>query len=99
MEIPLQDLEKCFLLLFRLLHEGGFREVNPGNYDYYWRVLAKESFMFDKEPELAVGSLDDDIEELKNLAKDPSRASSVDFERLAAVLIYLSEVCYEDPSA
>ncbi|MCP4600247.1 MAG: hypothetical protein GY847_06895 [Proteobacteria bacterium] len=98
MEISLQELEKCFSILFRLLYEGGFREVRPSNYDYYWCVLTKESFMFNKEPELAVGSLDDDIEELKKLAKDPSRVSSVDFERLAAVLKYLSEICYEDPS-
>ncbi len=93
MEISLKELEKCFSLLFRHLRRGGIREVGSGSHDYYWVVLNNEWLVFDKEPKPAVGSLDDDIAELKELAKGPSRLSSVDFERLAAILKFIASPC------
>jgi hypothetical protein len=38
----------------------------------------------------AVGSLDDDMTELRKLLADPDRASAVDFDRIAAILKLLS---------
>ncbi len=90
MEISLKELEKCLSLLFRHLRRGGIREVDSGSYDYYWFVLDDEWLAFNRKPGPAVGSLEDDIAELKKLAKDPSRISSVDFERLAAVLRFIA---------
>jgi hypothetical protein len=48
--------------------------------------------MTDQPQQLAVGSLEDDQLELARLLVDPARASSVDLDRAAAMLHFLSDV-------
>jgi hypothetical protein len=69
----------------------GVDNVDIDNNDYYWTILSGDWLNFQEKPEPAVGSLEDDILELKKLLAEPSRASSVDLERLSAILKFLSE--------
>lgn len=78
-------------MLLELARARGVRKLDAGPHDSYWNVPAPEWVDMSKEPPLTVGSLDDDLSELRKLLQEPERASSVDLERAAALLRLLSE--------
>ena len=88
--ISLDELEQCLAILIRKAKAEGQEEIETGESDFYWNIETDEWTNFKQEPKTTVGSLDDDIVELKRLIKEPSRASIVDWERLAAVFRLLS---------
>jgi len=91
MNISVVELEKCFEIILQHVRLMGINSIETTEEDFYWTVLSYDWLQFDKEPALAVGSLDDDILELKKIITEPSRTTSVDIERLSAILKLLSE--------
>ncbi len=91
MRISLAELEQCLNLAFEHLRSEGFESVDSGDLDYYRNVLSDDWSDFSKQPEPAVGSLEDDISALKKLSTGGLVMSAIDLERLAAVLRLLAE--------
>ena len=85
------DLEKCVAILTRLARERGVDEVVAPDGDLYWTITAPEWTRVYEQPKPAVGSFSDDEQELTKMLTDPSRASAVDFERVAHLLRALSD--------
>ena len=89
--MKISDLEKCFAILARFARERGIEEVSQPVPDGYWTITAPAWTRIYEEPTPSVGSFSDDEEELKRLLEDPTRASSVDLERVAHLLCRLSD--------
>ena len=90
MPIELSELEKCFEQVMGLARSHGFDQVELGEKDLYWQVLS-DRWEFDRDPDVAVGSLVDDVAELKRLSVGEIPPTSVDLDRLASLLTLLSE--------
>jgi hypothetical protein len=67
----------------------GVKEIDASEFDNYWHVCDSDCFDFSKEPEISVGSLDDDIGALRALA-DGGEATVVDIQRLAHILMFIA---------
>lgn len=89
--MTIDELERCISRLLRVARSRGITKIDTGARDYYWNVPSPEWVDMTKQPELTVGSLDDDLSELEKLLADPDRASSVDLDRAAAILRLLSD--------
>ena len=85
MKINIDELEIFLKVLILKSKISGFEEIEIDN-DYYWDILTEESFNFNINPEIAVGSLSDDYECLVNMITKDS-TSPVDFERLGNLLL------------
>lgn len=90
MRLSLEEVRECLRLLLEHASREGLSEVDGTHADLYWTVTSDEWLVADIEPKPGVGSLHDDIHELKRLLSDPERASAVDIDRLANVLHLLS---------
>lgn len=89
--MSLDEIEKCFRILMNHVRYSGVTELNLKGNDFYWTITSPEWLTFDVEPTPAVGSLDDDQNELGRLLDNPSRATAVDIDRLAHLMMYLSD--------
>ena len=90
--MTIDELGICISRLLALAKARGITEVHPGERDSYWVVSGPEWVDMTKQPQqLGVGSMDDDLSELKKLLTDPHRASSVDFDRAATLLRLISD--------
>ncbi|MBC7449535.1 MAG: hypothetical protein H7330_15900 [Hymenobacteraceae bacterium] len=89
-EISIPQLQAVFDLLISKLKADGL-EVISLKEDYYWTVLGKEAYDFDASPEPVVGSLEDDVLELKKTLLEPDRLTYLEFDRIAALLNCISE--------
>lgn len=98
MRLTLDELETCLFSVLAMLRSRGIEFAETDRRDFYWSVLSGDWLDFQKEPDIAVGSLDDDVQGLRRLLSDPSGASAIDLERLAAVLKLLSEDLVETGS-
>jgi hypothetical protein len=85
-----KELQQCLHVLMEYAERQGVHGVDATDADLYWTTASDEWLVVDREPALLVGSLHDDIEELKWLLKEPESASSVDVDRLANVLHMVS---------
>jgi hypothetical protein len=80
----LKRLESCVYI-------SDNREIRVDD-DYYWSVDSSQAFDMSSSPEIMVGSLDDDLNELEKLLLDSERVvTPVDFDRLGNILRYLSK--------
>jgi hypothetical protein len=59
--------------------------------DMYWNVPVENIATFPSEPELSVGSLDDDINFLKSLIDEDYTTDFLELERLSTVLKFMSK--------
>jgi len=60
----------------------------PDNVDMYWYVDTDTMFDMSSSPnELLVGSIDDDLESISTIISKERVCSSVDFERIAFILL------------
>lgn len=76
--------------IFGHLEELGYADVTIDK-DYYWEVLPDESFNMSTKPDkLAVGSISDDLSQLKQLQAGRSQPLVTDLLQLAAVLRLLA---------
>ena len=89
--MTLEDLGKCIEILIQLARSRGLSEITISDPGSYWTVTAPEWTEMYKDPALAVGSFSDDEQALHRLLLDPTRASSVDFDRAAHLLRLVSD--------
>ena len=90
MKITITELSQVCELLFKKTKLSGFNEIDFDT-DNYWTIASDEREKFDKEPALIVGSLFDDIEELKKILHKKNPTTIVDFDRLANILVAVGE--------
>lgn len=89
--IEVSDLEKLFSLLIKKLKNESISNVEI-NIDLY-RFIPADKWDSFEENIVEMGSLFDDIDNLKLLLSDKSRVFTfVDFDRLASVLHAISEI-------
>lgn len=85
-----EEIQRCISILLEYVSRQGVSSLDVCNADLYWTMTSEDWLVKDTEPKPAVGSLHDDIAELKQLLDEPGRASSVDLDRLASLLRLLS---------
>jgi hypothetical protein len=90
MQIHLSQLALLLTKLSESYEERGYDSVRIEDMDLYWIVQPPEWTDLQHEPPLRVGSLKDDWEALQRVLEG-QMPTSVDFDRLAAVLRAVSE--------
>ncbi len=91
MKLTVNEIEALLRVLIEMVRKRGIVSVETGQRDLYWSVLPGDWTDFQKEPKPAVGSLDDDLKELRRLLSGDSCASPIDLERIAAVLRLMAD--------
>lgn len=89
MKLTIDQLERCVALVLQRARAQGITEIDTGDRDLYWTALGEEWMNFQSEPELAVGSLDHDLEQLAAVLDEPSRLSGNEFDRVAAAIRFV----------
>lgn len=92
MKLTIDQLERCVALVLRRAREQGVVEIDTGDRDLYWTALGSAWMDFQSAPDLAVGSLDDDLEQLAAVLDEPSRLSGNEFDRVAAAIRFVGLV-------
>lgn len=93
--VTIADLRRACDVVLTHLQELGYENVRFP-YDHYWEVLVPDAFDMDSKPqELAVGSLEDDIERMGRIITNGTDASVTDLEPLAAILRVIGSVTLE----
>jgi hypothetical protein len=92
MKIKTKDLKKIFGLIIEKLNFEGVESVELADKDYYWLIGSPGWTYFEKQEKPEVGSLVDDWGSLKKLLTEKDRPTTyVDFDRVAAILRFISE--------
>lgn len=92
LNITLSELQLIWEKLFDKISEATKEKIVIDDLDMYWSVGAPECYDMMKEPALVVGSLKDDLDELKKLLGNVNRpAAFINLERFAAVLNAISQ--------
>ncbi len=90
--MTIEELEACLAMAMRHCRQRGVLAVEHDDVYYYWEVASPDWMQFGETvPEPVVGSLSDDEEELRKMLVDPVRVSSLDLERIAHLLLRLSD--------
>jgi hypothetical protein len=90
--ITLNELKLLWEKLFYRISESIEEEIILDGFDMYWSVGAPECYNMKEEPSLVVGSLKDDLIELKKLLESNDRPIAfINLERFAAVLNAISQ--------
>jgi hypothetical protein len=89
MKISVDELKIIHELIIKHMEISGFEQFELDG-DYYWYVSADERENFEKKPKLCVGSLQDDLNELKKIV-GTQQVSIVDLDRFANVFIAIGE--------
>lgn len=89
-KINLKDIEVAFDKLIesiRSKHEDSMIELNE---DYYWCISSDEIYnVYENPKELTVGSLHDDLDEIKKMSSEDYYAVPVLMNKLVSLLSYL----------
>jgi hypothetical protein len=92
LNINLCELQLIWEILFNKLSGATNKKITIGDLDMYWSVRAPECYDMMRKPNLVVGSLRDDIDELRKLLEDKDRpAAFINLDRFAAVLYAISQ--------
>lgn len=89
-KITIDQLGTLFANLIDHLKRMEVQEISFDE-DLYWVISSEEMTVFDKPPDLMVGSLKDDITFLKTLLDEKYETEFLELERLASVLRFLSK--------
>lgn len=85
-----EELRKICEMLLNQVITSGFKQIDLET-DYYWDIFMDDREDFNIKPDPVVGSLFDDIEELRRVLRKEIPPTVVDFQRLANVLIAVGE--------
>ena len=93
-KITLNELEFIFKLLLKYIKQQNIKAISFSNEDnYYFKVWHQDrnfdDLKFLKCPKYTIGSLSDDIEELRKILANEDEVSALDIERLGAILTAL----------
>ena len=96
--MTIDELGRCIRVLLQLAEQRGVRTLDLEG-DLYWTMSSPEwrHVYAEPAPKPAVGSLIDDEAELRKVLLQPDRASAVDLERAAHLLLLLSDQLVEGP--
>lgn len=87
MKINLNEIRQIFNNMLDRANELGITEIET-NVDYYWIVTADDRTNFNtKVPNVCVGSLIDDYEELKKTLDGTNPHTALDFDRVANIIV------------
>ena len=89
--ISIRDLQYLWETVFKKIVNSTDSSIKLDDIDMYWSVSGPESYDMSKDPILEVGSLRDDLKELKRLINKDKPATFVDIDRFAAVLNAISQ--------
>ncbi|WP_028786130.1 hypothetical protein [Terrimonas ferruginea] len=84
-KIEVYYIERLFERLIERLKKDGFDTLSFDN-ELYWNIPLKSIDIITEEPDLTIGSLEDDIHFLKSLIDEDYDTQYLELERLAAVL-------------
>lgn len=88
--MKIDELEECFRIL--VAYARNMDLSCDADADLYWSVSSQDEWLnVNDDPVLGVGSLVDDVAELRKLLTEPNRATSLDLVRFGAVLRLLSQ--------
>lgn len=91
MKVKLNELKYSCDILINKAKDSGFDEIEIDS-DNYWLISSDEREEFSSDtPNLCVGSINDDIESLKNILEGINPPTPVDFDRLANLLIAVGQ--------
>ena len=86
MKLFIKDLRILCEKILTKAEESGIQELEI-DFDYYWDVSSEDKCNLEtKEPDLIVGSLVDDLNSLKNILKNETTPTIIDFERLGNLI-------------
>lgn len=90
--MKLDELARCLEVLLRKAEEQNIKEVTDPT-DGYLTITSPDwrNVYADPPPTPGVGSFSDDEKELRKMLVSPERASAVDAERAAHLLLLLSD--------
>lgn len=83
-KVSVAELRTVMDLLFRKLDELGVTHVDSE--DLYWKVPLSALYDMTTTPELSVGSIADDVDELRKIGTDEYEASLTDIDRIVSLL-------------
>lgn len=89
-EITIDALEVILKNLIARLRKNGVSELSFEE-DWYWNVPLEQLSSSPGEPNLTVGSLDDDIDFLNSLINEDYITDFLELERLAALFKFMSK--------
>lgn len=91
MKITVEEMKRLCEILLETAERSGFQEFEL-DADYYWLIGSDDREDFSTgEPEVVVGSLREDIESLRKISEGSNPPTTVDFDRLASVLVAVGE--------
>lgn len=88
--INLAEIEILFRLVLDKLKKDQVEKINITT-DEYWIISTDEWADFKKTPQAAVGSLAEDVNYLRKAIEENEIVTYSDFDRLAAILRFISE--------
>lgn len=88
--ISIDQIESLFRNLIDHLKRSNIKELSFDD-DFYWNVPTKELTNLNNDPELTIGSLEDDINFLKSLLQEEFETNFLELERLSALLKLMSK--------
>jgi len=89
-KINVSDIAQVFKKILEKLNIDKISEFEFDD-DEYWVVLTEEWSDFDVPPDAAVGSLSDDCNFIKEVARNNELISYLELERLASILRAMSK--------
>ena len=89
-EIGSKELKQACEMLLDKAITAGFDHISF-DMDYYWCVTSDERENIEEPKLLGVGSLFDDVTELKRMLSGENPVTTNDFERLANILIAMCQ--------
>lgn len=87
----IEKLEKLFNMILVKLKNDGLNEIEIAN-DEYWIILTNQWSDFSKDPEIAVGSIQEDINFLNKALEANEILTYADLDRVASILRMISEL-------
>lgn len=90
MKIKMSDLRKICNKLLDNIEALGFDEIEFKDIDYYLTIISEKTKL-DIEPQIGVGSLYDDVENIMKVLDKTNPLTILDFARCANLLFLIEE--------
>ncbi|WP_209332960.1 hypothetical protein [Lunatimonas salinarum] len=92
MKVRIEDLETSFREIFSSIKEElGKNEIEISE-DFYWHIVSNDLYNIDQKPENhSIGSLSDDLNEIKRIANMEYSPVRQNLVKLNSILRYIAE--------
>ncbi|MEM6766208.1 MAG: hypothetical protein AAF655_14820 [Bacteroidota bacterium] len=89
-EVSLEELDRFFEAVLTKLKKDSVSNISIEE-DFYWHFAGNDRTNFKSPVDPVVGSLFDDVRSIKDNVLHREVTTYLDFDRLASILLYLSE--------